>query len=204
MSIKPATNGETAALTLAAREGWPAELRELIERYPRECWGGHENLGQMAQFWLSRHAMFRELAAMIEGATARFRDGKMAAPEFAQFFAPRLQFMLQQLQAHHQIEDHHYFPIFRKAEEKLVRGFDVLENDHHELHDNIDSTVVAANDFLRGLDGGADALESAGDAYAATSATLFRGLTRHLDDEEDLIVPLILDRGEDRLGVGHG
>ena len=34
-------------------------------------------------------------------------------------------------------------------------------------------------------------------------AVLLRGLTRHLDDEEDLIVPLILDRGELALGVGH-
>jgi hypothetical protein len=31
-----------------------------------------------------------------------------------------------------------------------------------------------------------------------------KGLMRHLDDEEDLIVPLILDRGEDALGVAHG
>jgi hypothetical protein len=35
------------------------------------------------------------------------------------------------------------------------------------------------------------------------STVLFQGLIRHLDDEEDLIVPLILDRGELALGVGH-
>lgn len=40
--------------------------------------------------------------------------------------------------------------------------------------------------------------------YAAASAALRQGLVRHLDDEEDLIVPLILERGEDALGVGHG
>jgi hypothetical protein len=33
--------------------------------------------------------------------------------------------------------------------------------------------------------------------------TLIQGLIRHLDDEEDLIVPLILDRGEAALGVAH-
>jgi hypothetical protein len=32
MSIKPATGDETAALGLAERNGWPAELRALIER----------------------------------------------------------------------------------------------------------------------------------------------------------------------------
>ena len=35
------------------------------------------------------------------------------------------------------------------------------------------------------------------------SGALIKGLIRHLDDEEDLIVPLILDRGEDALGVAH-
>jgi hypothetical protein len=32
---------------------------------------------------------------------------------------------------------------------------------------------------------------------------LLKGLVRHLDDEEDLIVPLILDRSEEALGVAH-
>jgi hypothetical protein len=46
-------------------------------------------------------------------------------------------------------------------------------------------------------------VQSAADAYIQSGAVLLRGLIRHLDDEEDLIVPLILDRGEDALGVGH-
>jgi hypothetical protein len=203
MSIKPVTNAETAALALAEREGWPPELRALIERYPREVWTGHENLGQMCQFWLSRHRMFRELAAGIDDATARYRDGKLSAPQFAQYFAPRLQFFLQQLHAHHQIEDFHYFPIFRKAERGLLRGFDVLESDHAALHHDIETTVTAANDLLRGLAGDAGAVARATDAYTAASGSLFKGLKRHLDDEEDLIVPIILDRGEDDLGIGH-
>jgi hypothetical protein len=40
--------------------------------------------------------------------------------------------------------------------------------------------------------------------YAGASGLLLKGLMRHLDDEEDLIVPFILDRGEDALGVAHG
>ncbi len=138
MSIKPATDAETAALALAERNGWPEELRTFLDRYPREVWAGHENLGQMCQFWLSRHNMFRELAAAIEDALTRYRDGKVGAEEFVNFFAPRLQFFLQQLHAHHQIEDFHYFPIFRKAEPRLLAGFDVLEADHVTLHHDID------------------------------------------------------------------
>ena len=203
MSIKPATVAETAALALAERNGWPDQLRTLLDRYPREVWSGHENLGEMSQFWLSRHNMFRELAAAIEDALARYRDGKIGAQEFVEFFAPRLQFFLQQLHVHHQIEDRHYFPIFRKAEERLVAGFDVLEADHATLHHDIDSTVAAANGLLRSFAGDADTLQRAAGTYADASGVLFKGLKRHLDDEEDLIVPLILDRSEEKLGVGH-
>ena len=47
----------------------------------------------------------------------------------------------------------------------------------------------------------ADRLRFAGDAYADASDRLMILLGRHLDDEEDLIVPLILDRGEHDLGL---
>lgn len=190
-------------LSLATRSGLPEDLRLLLTRYPREVWTGHANLGEMASFWLSRHAMFRELGATLDDASARFRDGQVDAQRFAEFFAPRLQFFLQQLHAHHHIEDDHYFPIFRNADARLVHGFEMLEGDHHALAANIENSVHAANDFLRALNGPQDAIGRAADSYIQSGAVLLRGLIRHLDDEEDLIVPLILDRGELALGVGH-
>ena len=190
-------------LSLATRSGLPDDLRLLLCRYPREVWTGHANLSEMARFWLSRHAMFRELGAMLEDASHRFRDGDIDAQRFAEFFAPRLQFLLQQLHAHHHIEDDHYFPIFRKADARLAHGFEMLEGDHSALATNIESSVTAANDFLRALNGPQDAIAPAAEAYMQRGAVLLHGLTRHLDDEEDLIVPLILDRGELALGVGH-
>ena len=204
MTVKPATDAEIAALSLTSRQGWPAEMRGLIERYPRECWRTHENLGGMAQFWLQRHGMFRELGASIEEVTAQFRAGAIPHTEFPRWFAPRLQFFLEQLQVHHRIEDGHYFPLLREADERLRRGFDVLEADHGALHDDIDRSVAAANGLLRAIGADADTLRRAADDYASAGSILLKGLNRHLDDEEDLIVPLILDRGEDELGVAHG
>ena len=66
------------------------------------------------------------------------------------------------------------------------------------------ATAETANALLRALAGKPEALERCGDDYAQASGALIKGLIRHLDDEEDLIVPLILDRGEDALGVAHG
>ena len=193
---------KTPALALDTRTCWPAGLRLLADRYPRETWDRHANLGAMAQFWLQRHDMFRELAGQFTQAPAALREGTASAQDFRAWFPPRLQFFLQQLNAHHQIEDMHYFPVFQAAEAKLAPGFDVLEADHGTIHQSIGVTVETANAFLRAATNDADALRQAGDAYCAASGTLIRRLGRHLDDEEELIIPLILDRGEAALGVG--
>jgi hemerythrin-like domain-containing protein len=189
-------------LDLNSRSGLPDDLRFLLERYPREQWMTHANLGQMAQFWLQRHKMFRELGGALHDATHRFREGAIPAPEFQQWFAPRLQFFLQQLNEHHHIEDFHYFPIFRAAEVRLLTGFEVLEKDHEILHAGIMQSVESANEFLKNLQADKDRLRSAADAYADVNDRLLKQMLRHLDDEEDLIVPLILDRSEEKLGVG--
>jgi hypothetical protein len=148
--------------------------------------------------------MFREIGAALDEATTAFREGTATAADFRAFFPPRLQFFLQQLNAHHQIEDLHYFPVFQAAEARLAHGFDVLEADHHLIHGQIDATVEAANAFLRtpANDAAAEAAEAAGERYALANRRLLRLLTQHLGDEEDLIIPLILDRGEGPLGVG--
>jgi hypothetical protein len=203
VTIERPQSAEIEALALARRSGWPEDLRVLMSRYPREQWDAHANLGEMARFWLSRHAMFRELSAAIEQITVQFRAQVLPPAEFARQFVPRLQFMLDQLNVHHQIEDLHYFPIFRVADERLARGFDVLEGDHHYIHADMARTAETANVLLQALRADADSLRRSGDQYADASGALIKGLVRHLDDEEDLIVPLILDRGEEALGVAH-
>ncbi|TDH38972.1 hemerythrin domain-containing protein [Pseudohoeflea suaedae] len=186
---------------LASRGGLPDDLTLLVSQYPREIWQSHENLGDMATFWLQRHDMFREMGAMLTGAIGDWREGRLEDKAFAGFFVPRLNWYLGNLDGHHNIEDHHYFPVFRKAEPRLVRGFDILDRDHHVIHDALEMNAEAARGFLEGLEQGGDALKRAGEAYATENERLMGFLTRHLEDEEDLIIPVILDQGERKLGV---
>jgi hypothetical protein len=203
VTIEISNSVDLDALALARRSGWPEDLRVLVARYPRDQWDTHPNLGEMARFWLSRHAMFRELSSAIEHIATLFRAGRLPPEEFVRQFAPRLQFMLDQLNVHHQIEDIHYFPIFRAADGRLARGFDVLEGDHHHIHGDMALTAETANALLRSLHGAGGTMRRCGDNYADASGTLLIVLVRHLDDGEDLIVPLILDRSEEALGVAH-
>lgn len=193
------TNFDTS---LMSRTGLPADLKFLVEKYPREDWAGHDNMAGMAGMWLQRHTMFRELGGMLSGKIADHREGRLDAPEFGRWFAPRLQFFLQQLEGHHHVEDQHYFPVFAEAEKRLKRGFDILDGDHHMIHEALDRNADTANNFLRALQEGADKMRFAADDYANENAKLVAMLTRHLDDEEDLIIPLILDRGDKGLGIG--
>ena len=91
--------------------------------------------------------------------------------------------------------------VLARRENFNAHGFDVLESDHKVIHEQIDRTVKAANAFLR-TPLNDEALRGAGERYAAAGDALLRLLTQHLGDEEDLIIPLILDRTEAALGVG--
>lgn len=188
-------------LDLDSRTGWPADLRILLERYPREVWQAHVNLGELARFWLSIHDGFRQTGFALARAAADFREGRMTPAEYRAWFRPRLQTFLGHLEGHHTIEDYQFFPVFSAAEPRLIRGFEVLEADHENIHAAMSETFDAATAFLRADEGDRDAMTRAADRYADAGQRLLRKLGRHLADEEDLIVPLILDRGEGSLGM---
>ena len=125
----------------------------------------------------------------------------MTPDQFRAAFAPRLEVFLSHLNGHHQIEDYQFFPVFSAAEPRLLKGFEVLEEDHHVIHGVMDQMVDAANAFMRTPAEDRDKMLYAGDDYATAGERMIRMLARHLGDEEDLIIPLILDRGERDLGI---
>ncbi len=188
-------------LELTVRAGWPQELRFILERYPRETWPEHVNLAGMAQFWLEIHNSFRRSGEALRGSTSEFREGLVTAERFRSWYAPRLQTFLNHLDGHHQIEDHQMFPIFNAAEPRLMAGFDILEKDHIVIHAAMDRMADAANAFMQVEADKNDAMRRAADGYADTGDWLMKLLARHLGDEEDLVIPVILDRGEEALGL---
>lgn len=187
---------ETALETRAAL---PADLRALADRYPRADWAAHPNVSGMAAFWLTRHDMFRGISGVLGQSLGEVSAGRQSGPEFTKFFMPRLEFFLSALRGHHEVEDVHYFPVFALAEPALRRGFDMLDRDHHVLHEALDANADGANRLLAAK--GRDAFERQLESFATQTKRLTALLGRHLDDEEDLIIPLILDRGDAALGV---
>lgn len=187
----------TSSDSLLERPGLPEELLFLRALHPREGWSRHPGIAGTAAFWLQRHAFFRDMGQSLTGIVDDYREGRQSAPEFARRFAPRLQRFLGELDGHHSVEDQHYFPVFAAAERRLQRGFDILDRDHHAIHDALMRNAEAANAFMRALAASADEQRLRADDYAAENLSLVAMLSRHLDDEEDLVIPLILDRNDD-------
>ena len=190
-------NGTGEGDALFSRAGLPAELSFLLEKHPRKIWRQSGGLSAMGRFWLKRHSFFRELGSALGKSVHALKEDNFEAVSFAQWFSPRLELFLGELEGHHQIEDMHYFPIFIAEEPRLKRGFEILDSDHHHIHTLLERNASAGRQFAGALIAGGDRLRFAADDYAQEAERLLTGLMRHLEDEEDLIVPLLIERHED-------
>lgn len=84
------------------------------------------------------------------------------------------------------------------------KGFDILDNDHHVIHRSIDELGLASHELIAALTGAISGKEGeprrAADKLAGQVSAFDKVLIRHLEDEEDLIIPLILERSRDDPG----
>ena len=174
--------------SLISRHGLPPHLRMLVEELPRMTWDQQPGFGGLAAFWLDRHLDFRHLTGLLQSDVETLLDGGMDAQEYAQRLAHYGTSLLQSLHGHHQIEDDHYFPMMTKMEPRVATGFALLDADHHALDTLIADFTNSANAVLQN---GTDAPQK----FHANLLQFNRLLIRHLEDEEDIVIPVILRHG---------
>jgi hemerythrin HHE cation binding domain-containing protein len=179
-----------------ATSDWSRELRARLERHPREMW--RRDSAPAVEFWLDVHDGFRRETDTLASAADAYRHGRLTACDLAALDAPRLGGMVARLHGHHEVEDFRYFPTFRRLEPRLAGGFDSLADDHLRLETHVRSSLAALRELLSAADAIAASEVARGHAaerYVRQIEDLCRVLVRHLRDEEDLIIPLLLDRG---------
>ena len=184
---------------LKSRSGLPDALRVLVAEYPRDLWTAHDNFDGLVQFWLDRHLGFRRMVALMQTATEGLLNRDADPQDFARNLSRLGNRFITELHGHHQIEDSHFFPLLGQREPRLVTGFDLLETDHHAIDLHLDRFVTTANTALQ-AQGDRAALQTATGAFSVELAGITRLLDRHLTDEEELVVPVILHHGSQGLG----
>ncbi len=186
-----------ATLSADGDEGadWPAHVTLLLERHPRATWPTAAS--STAAFWLEVHEHLRRDTAGLELVSDDYAHGRTSAAQLAVIAAPRLRGLVAAMHGHHQIEDSLYFPAFRREEPRLGAGFDRLERAHLELNASVAAARAALAELRAAAERSAEpaTLRVAAARYVATTAALCRGLLAHLDEEENLVVPLLIERG---------
>jgi hemerythrin-like domain-containing protein len=184
-------SGAAEDLRLDLRRGLPEALRVLLAEYPRAGWAQEPGYEGLIRFWLDRHMMFRRLLETMTARTEALHEGEMDPARYRAELSRLGGGFVQELHGHHSIEDHHYFPVLVQKEPRIAEGFALLDRDHQALDGLLNSFVERANGVLQAPEGERRAQA----AFLAELGRLAPLLDRHLLDEEELVVPVILKHG---------
>lgn len=170
----------------------PEEMRFLLKAYPRDDWKVHPGFKEKTHHWLSAHQMFRRVAEHVRLDTEKVLNKDIALDDYVgrlSYFGSNL---VANLHGHHGWEDHSYFPELSAADPRFDAGLELLEQDHADLDLVLDDMTRKANRVIKlaTLDE-TQALEEANTVLPAAKV-IEALLKRHLSDEEELAVPIIL------------
>ena len=172
--------------------GMPSEMQILLDAYPRDTWEAHPGFKEQTMHWLGAHQMFRKLGRIVRTETEMYLDNARSPDEFAARLAYYGDLLVRNLHGHHGWEDHNYFPELAAADPRFEAGLEILEKDHQELDIVLESFSKSANRVIRLAESEPDpARKEAGDLHKI-SESIEAFLMRHLGDEEELAVPIIL------------
>lgn len=184
--------------SLETRLHLPEHLRLLSAEFPRVRWPELSQMGQLTKFWLERHLMFREILTHLDTDAKAFINKDLSHEQYGPRLYRLASMFVGQLHEHHHVEDSHYFPLLTKLDPRMEASFDLLETDHSDIDGLLNAFTEKTNAVLMGLKNGKPDMSDVGEFHSA--ATRFENLLdRHLLDEEEIIVPVLLKYGEESL-----
>lgn len=193
------TQNETE-LALAVRTGLPDALRVLLADYPRELWEEDAGFSHLIRFWLDRHLMFRRIMEALQTGTKATLENSLDPQSYARQLSRYGGMFVNELHMHHTIEDTQFFPVMKTLDSRITSGFDILDRDHHTIDARLQGFATQANAILQGLQNDEASAMALLGPLGDELGVLESFLNRHLSDEEELIVPVLLKYQPDGLG----
>lgn len=177
---------------ITVRQGLPEDMQTLLREYPRDAWPDHPNFAASIERWMGAHTMFRQIAEIVAVDTEEMLDKKLDPDWYAMRLGHFGNALVRNLHGHHTWEDRKFFPELMAADDRFIDGLEMLEADHHEMDGLLDGLVQSSNRFIKLMDlSRQDAPNELPDVLTNAQA-IQRFLDRHLTDEEDLTVPILL------------
>ena len=158
-------------MTLSNRQTLPDDMRLLLTQYPRDAWPDHPNFAASIQNWM---------------------DKSRAPDDFAGRLSVYGNLLVRNLHGHHSWEDRSFFPELSAADARFDHGLDMLEADHGVLDEVLDRFTRVGNRVTKLLQ--LDEVQARDEAglLLDIAVEIESYLSRHLTDEEDLVVPILL------------
>jgi len=179
-------------LDLTHRTDLPEDLRFLLGDYPRDGWVAHPHFARSIQNWLGAHHSFRQLGDVLASKTQRYLNRDTEADTYINGLAYYGDLLIRNLHGHHTWEDSSYFPELAAADHRFKRGQDLLESDHVELDALLDRITTRSNRAIQLQTLDPKQVYETAAPLEHDFETLKKFLNRHLSDEEDLVVPILL------------
>jgi hemerythrin-like domain-containing protein len=174
------------------RESLSPEIKAALLGDPRDSWSVHSNFDGYANFWLRIHNNLRGGSDYLVKGFQRLLDESESNLDEA-VNTVRLKEVGANVVSfahhHHEIEDHNYFPQFVQLYPNVEHAISLLDSDHRVLEEALNDTELALK-FLQNQTADRDAIARAYNGCQALQSVF----ERHLWDEEEIIVPILLAR----------
>ncbi|GIT91651.1 hypothetical protein JANAI62_21080 [Jannaschia pagri] len=156
-----------------------------------EAWSQRPAFGDLTRFWLSRHQMFRDLMSDLRARLRACEGGDLDPTDPDTALHRDGRFLCQEMLGHHGVEDSVYFPRLIVLQPSIAPWIERLHSDHQDIGcslDRLSQSLSQVRDGARAV------------ALVSSRLTAVMELKlRHMQAEEETVVPVILTLGEDQL-----
>lgn len=178
--------------SIDTRGGLPQDMRALLRDYPRDAWPDHPNFAASIRKWMGAHATFRALSDLTRTDTEAFLDKDMDQEAYLSRISRYGNALVRSLHGHHAWEDRRFFPELGAADPRFAAGLDMLEGDHLRLDQVLEGFTRTGNRMIQLEVLDPSQLRDEAGALHGCAGRIGAFLDRHLTDEEDLVVPILL------------
>ena len=161
-----------------------------LAQWPPQRWAEHPAYAGLASHWQDIHRAMVHNLGIVERSLRTLAEDRLSDADrlrLAGEIAPIAKHAVDHLHGHHRLEDQSMFPQLLHAAPSLARPLNLLEADHIVLN-------AVLGPFERALANlpAANAPASAWDEVASAGERVARVARRHIEDEEEIVIPAVL------------